>query len=177
MPKITFTTNPYNIGSTMVLQLPKTASAKLPSRGMVMVSGTINDFAFQTPLEPDGKGSHWMRIQDSFAKRAGIAPANTANVSLEATKDWPEPSMPADVQTALEADLAAQLVWQSITPMARWDWLRWIQGTKNDATRKRRIEVMRSKMNNGSRRPCCFNRSECTDPEVSKSGVLLEPVL
>ena len=46
------------IGSWTLLTLPKNASAKLPSRGMTMVEGTINGFRFQAALEPDGKGSH-----------------------------------------------------------------------------------------------------------------------
>ena len=27
----------------------------------------------------------------------------------------------------------------------------------------------------GARRPCCFNLSACTDPDLSKNGRLLEP--
>ena len=36
------------------LVLPKNASAKLPSRGMTAIEGTINGFPFQALLEPDG---------------------------------------------------------------------------------------------------------------------------
>jgi hypothetical protein len=32
-----------------------------------------------------------------------------------------------------------------------------------------------SKMKSGKRRPCCFNLSACTDPDLSKNGRLLEP--
>jgi hypothetical protein len=34
----------------MILRLPDAASSKLPSRGMSMVEGTFNGYAFQTPL-------------------------------------------------------------------------------------------------------------------------------
>ena len=59
--------------------------------------------------------------------------------------------------------------------MARWDWIRWINATAQQETRKRRIEVAFSKLKSGMRRPCCFNRGMCTEPYVSKNGVLLEP--
>ena len=36
------------------LILPKDASAKLPSRGMTAIEGTLNGFPFQATLEPDG---------------------------------------------------------------------------------------------------------------------------
>jgi hypothetical protein len=45
----------FKIGSWTILRLPESASAKLPSRGRVMIEGTIKGFGFQTPLEPDGK--------------------------------------------------------------------------------------------------------------------------
>jgi len=53
--------------------------------------------------------------------------------------------------------------------------MRWIRATKNDDTRKRRIEVALSKLTAGMRRPCCFNRNLCTEPSVSHNGVLLAP--
>jgi hypothetical protein len=45
----------------MFVNLPKRASAKLPSRGQVSVEGTINGAAFAATLEPDGKGGHWLK--------------------------------------------------------------------------------------------------------------------
>ena len=64
-------------------------------------------------------------------------------------------------------------VWQSLTAMARWEWVRWIKATKNAETRARRVEVAISKLESGKRRPCCFDLSSCTDPELSKNGKLL----
>jgi hypothetical protein len=59
--------------------------------------------------------------------------------------------------------------------MARWEWVRWVNATKNPDTRSRRVDVSISKMKSGKRRPCCFNLSACTDPDLSKNGRLLEP--
>jgi len=61
----------FTIGSWTLLRLPKSASAQLPSRGMTMVEGTINGSRFQAPLEPDGKGSHWFRVDESMRDAAG----------------------------------------------------------------------------------------------------------
>jgi hypothetical protein len=44
------------------LLLPKAASGKLPSRSMTSVEGTLDGAAFQATLEPDGKGSHWLKV-------------------------------------------------------------------------------------------------------------------
>ena len=65
-------------------------------------------------------------------------------------------------------------LWEAITPMARWEWVRWVNATKNSDTRKRRVEVSISKMSHGKRRPCCFDLASCTDPDLSRNGKLVE---
>jgi hypothetical protein len=173
MPVIRFEAKPFKVGALTVLRLPKDASAKLPSRGQVMVKGTINNLHFQIALEPDGNGSHWLDVTKNMQKSAGVSAGDTATLAIESTKDWPEPSVPADWKAAL-ANPQINALWMSITPMARWEWLRWIGSTSQSETRKRRIEVACSKLLAGERRPCCFNRSMCCVPDVSKNGILLE---
>ena len=164
------------IDAPTVLRLPEQTSESLPSRGQVAVHGTINGIAFQTVLEPDGNSGHWMRVPDTLQRAAGINAGDTATHGILVTKDWPEPSVPPDLATALDsAPKRIQDLWQDITPMARWEWVRWVNATKNPDTRARRVDVSISKMRNGKRRPCCFDLSACTDPDLSKSGRLLEP--
>ena len=164
------------IDTSTVLRLPETASKNLPSRGQVAVHGTINGVEFQTVLEPDGNSGHWMRVDDTLQHAAGISAGDTATLDIEVTKDWPEPSVPQDLATALAAaPQKIQDLWNEITTMARWEWVRWINATKNPDTRRRRVDVSISKMKSGKRRPCCFNLSACTDPDLSKNGRLLEP--
>lgn len=175
MSTIRFEAKLFKIGSWTLLRLPKSASAKLPSRGMTMVGGTINDFRFQAALEPDGKGSHWFKLDKTMRKAVGADVGDTAMLAIEPVKEWPEPNIPADLKNALAVVPQAHALWMDITPMARWDWIRWISSTKQSETRKRRIEVALSKLKAGDRRPCCFNRTVCTEPYVSNNGVLLEP--
>ncbi|MFY9651953.1 YdeI/OmpD-associated family protein [Trebonia sp.] len=163
-------------GTSIVVQLPETASKRLPSRGQVAVRGTINGVGFQTVLEPDGNSGHWMRVDDTLQHAAGIGAGDTAALDIEVTRDWPEPSVPPDLAAALAgAPQKIQNLWKEITPMARWEWVRWVNATKNPDTRARRVEVSISKMQGGKRRPCCFNLSACTDPDLSKNGRLLKP--
>jgi hypothetical protein len=174
MSTIRFETTPLNIGDWMILRLPEKASAKLPSRGMTLVEGTINGFYSTIVLEPDGKGSHWFRVDSGLRKAAGIGADGVVTMAIEPSKAWPEPEVPADLDKALRSDPQANALWTDITPMARWDWLRWIRSTNNQETRSRRIKVALSKLKADKRRPCCFNRNLCTEPEVSKNGLLIE---
>jgi Bacteriocin-protection, YdeI or OmpD-Associated/Domain of unknown function (DUF1905) len=171
---IHFKAEPFEIGSSTIILLPKAASAKLPSRGMAMVKGTVNGSPFQTELEPDGRGSHWFKVDESM-RQAGVEAGKAAAFEVEPIKIWPEPNLPADLKSALANDKKVAKPWDDITPMARWDWLRWISSTGKSETRQRRIGVAFSKLKAGERRPCCFNRTICTDPSVSKGGALLIP--
>jgi hypothetical protein len=159
-----------------ISRLPKTASENLPSRGQVAVRGTINGHRFQTVLEPDGSSGHWMRIDGQLQQTAAISAGDIATLEIQPLKAWPEPDVPQDFETALAAaPQKIQDLWNEITPMARWEWIRWVNATKNPDTSKRRVEVSISKMAGGKRRPCCFNLAACTDPDLSKNGRLFEP--
>jgi len=175
MSTIHFETTPFDIGGWTILRLPESVSAELPSRGATLVEGTINGFPSKIVLEPDGRGSHWFRVDSGLREAAGIDAGDAVTMAVEPSKDWPEPELPVDLNEALAADPQANALWGDITPLARWDWLRWIRATSNWETRTRRIEVALSKLRDGKRRPCCFNRNLCTEPEVSKGGVLMEP--
>lgn len=163
----------YKIGSWSIVRLPQDASAKLPSRGMTMAKGAINDIPFQAALEPDGKKSHWFRLDDQLRKQIGAVVGDAVTLAIEPLDDWPEPELPADLRDALDVDPVAQRLWRDTTTKARWDWIRWLRATHNPQTRQTRIDKARSMLKSGKRRPCCFNRSLCTEPSVSKSGVLL----
>ena len=194
MSTIRFETKLFKIGDWTILRLPESASARLPSRGMTMVSGTINGIPFKAVLEPDGRygpgkqPSHWFRPDQKLldgARAAAGPPASdmlkalrsgdTVQVSLEPTKEWIEPEVPEDLKKALETSHKAEALWRDITPMARWDWIRWVRAVKTPQTRRKHIEVMLDKLNKGMRRPCCFNRNLCSEPYVSHNWVLLEP--
>ena len=175
VPAIRFDATLDTIDKTAIVRLPEKASVKLPSRGQVAVQGMLNGHRFQTVLEPDGLFGHWMRVDANLQRAAALRAGDTAALEIETRKEWPEPNVPQDLDSALAA--APQKIrdlWQQITPMARWEWVRWINATQNPDTRTRRVEVTISKMDSGKRRPCCFNLASCTDPNLSKNGKLIE---
>ena len=158
-----FTPDPTEkIGSGILLELPKAVSATLPTRGMTLVEGTINGVPFRAVLEPDGRGSHWFKVGEAIRAAANVDVGDTVTLALAPTTDWPEPTVPQDLRQALAASPEAEALWRDITPLARWDWIRWIGATRNPETRQRRVAVAIDKLTAGKRRPCCFDRTQCT---------------
>ena len=146
-----------------------------------MVSGTMNGVPFKTMLEPDGRyapgqqSSHWFSPDQKLLDEAGAAAGDSVEVSMESTKEWIEPEVPEDLKRALSTSPKAEALWKDITPLARWDWIRWTRAVKTPETRQKHIEVALDKLNKDMRRPCCFNRNLCSEPSVSKNWALLEP--
>lgn len=48
--------------------------------------------------------------------------------------------LPADLKEALSSDAKALETWEDITPLARNEWICWIESAKKAETRTRRIE-------------------------------------
>ena len=166
---IEFTGATHQIGERVILGLPEEASRQLPSRGQVAAQIEVAGTSFDGIVEPDGRRGHWLDLTG-----LGLEVGAEVGVRLLPLDAWPEPQLPPDFGAALQTASDIGGLWDDITPRARWEWVRWINATRNPKTRDRRIHVSIDKMRNGLRRPCCFDLSSCTDPELSRSGKLIQ---
>jgi len=64
--------------------------------------------------------------------------------------------MPADLQKALLASNDVLAPWNTITPLARNEFICWVESAKQAATRTRRIQRTCEELLEGKRRPCCW---------------------
>lgn len=67
-----------------------------------------------------------------------------------------EIKVPTDLGKVLARDAKSKAKWQSLTPIARRDFINWIESAKQPETRKRRTDSIPSRLASGKRRPCCF---------------------
>ncbi len=142
------------------MALPRAASAKLPSRGMVSVAGALNGISFQATLEPDGQGGHWLKVDAKLREAAGAAAGDVVALEFAPVAKEPEPAVPPDLRKALaSAAPKARAAWSEITPLARRDWIQWVTSAKLAETRARRVGSVCDMLAKGKRRPCCFDRS------------------
>lgn len=64
--------------------------------------------------------------------------------------------LPEDLTSALRADKKALELWESLTPLARNEWICWTTFVKKEKTRKEYVKRVVSELKEGMRRPCCW---------------------
>lgn len=80
-----------------------------------------------------------------------------SNTNPKPAEEDTELQVPTDLGKALAAAPSAQAVWQDLTPLARWDFIHWVNTAKLAETRKRRIKRTCEMLPTGKRRPCCYS--------------------
>ncbi|RDX36350.1 hypothetical protein DZA50_04600 [Kangiella sp. HD9-110m-PIT-SAG07] len=65
-------------------------------------------------------------------------------------------SLPKDLKTSITNDRSVVEIWENITPLARNEWICWVENAKKVETRQRRIARVSSDLKAGKRRPCCW---------------------
>ncbi len=154
-----------------IILLPQEISNSLPSRGISMGCGYLDDHYFETILEPNGLGGHWFFVTSDLVKALQKKDQDFVQLSLTYLDQWTEPSVPPDLLQAIKLS-SIQSQWSLLTTKARWEWIRWIRFTNNENTRNKRIETACSMLLSGKKRPCCFDHSKCTEPTFFKNGIL-----
>ena len=79
-------------------------------------------------------------------------------------------TVPSDLQNALISDPKALVAWESLTPLARNEWICWTTFVKQDKTRKDHVKRTINELKEGIRRPCCWlGCIHRTDKKISPS--------
>lgn len=171
MKEIFFST-PIMTKEYPIIWVPKEVSQHFSSRGLVIGKVTILSNSILLPLEPDGFGSHWFDCSKLLAIDPNKTITQTLEIEIDTDVPWFEPDVPEDFWEALESrDLLT--TWESITVKAKWEWIRWVRSTRQGKVREKRINAACDKLLKGMKRPCCFDQTRCTVPELAKNGKLI----
>ena len=65
-------------------------------------------------------------------------------------------AMPVDLRKELTNDNKVLTLWEDITPLARNEYICWVENAKQIETRARRIKRTSQELLEGKRRPCCW---------------------
>jgi hypothetical protein len=65
-------------------------------------------------------------------------------------------TVPPDLRKVLTSDKKVLAIWESLTPLARNEWICWTVSVTLPETRKDHVKRVRSELKEGMRRPCCW---------------------
>ncbi len=101
-----------------------------------------------------------MKVERTICRAAGVEAGDVVVLAFSPVAAEPEPMIPPRFRAALAAaPERARTVWADITPMARRDFIHWIESAKREETREKRATAACDMLAQGKRRPCCFDRS------------------
>lgn len=83
----------------------------------------------------------------------------TKNPIIMPTKKFSSSKMhtvPKDLKEILNTNASLMAQWQSLTPLARNEWICWVTIVKKTATRKEHLARLAIDLLKGKRRPCCW---------------------
>lgn len=172
MPFMYFEAQILQLNEWKIIRLPGHISKQFPSRGMGMAEVVIGNEDILVNLQPDGMSGHLFRLSEELLEICSLNIGDKVSVAIRVLDEWTEPVMPEDFSAALIAcDMEDN--WEDLTTTARWEWISWIRSTSDPKIRQERIQTVCSKLEAGMKRPCCFEDTRSSDPDVSKSAVLI----
>ncbi len=78
--------------------------------------------------------------------------------------------VPKDLRETLIADPKLLGLWESLTPLARNEWICWVTFVKKEETRNEHVVRVVEELKEGKRRPCCWlGCTHRTDKPISRS--------
>lgn len=77
-------------------------------------------------------------------------------MTTNAVSAGPAHKMPADLKKKLISDKKVLQLWEDITPLARNEFICWVEDAKQEKTRARRVTRTAEELLEGKRRPCCW---------------------
>lgn len=76
--------------------------------------------------------------------------------------------VPKDLRELLQSDTAVLGLWNSLTPLARNEWICWVTIVKKAETRREHLERLSVDLKAGKRRPCCWPGCPHRRPNAQK---------
>ncbi len=75
---------------------------------------------------------------------------------------------PNDLRIALTSNKDTLRLWDTLTPLARNEWICWVTIVKKDDTRAEHIKRLCAQLQDGKKRPCCWPGCPHRKPDTQK---------
>ena len=128
---------PYN---WTIIRIPFDAAKLWGKRGNLRVNGEVNDITFNAALFPNGRGGHYMLVNKTLQKSAGIVAGDTAKFQLSLDDRKKEIGTPPELAAFFRKERAMQRWFASLSQSTQ-NWINnYVAEVKGSEARKRRAE-------------------------------------
>jgi uncharacterized protein YdeI (YjbR/CyaY-like superfamily) len=77
-------------------------------------------------------------------------------------------NIPTDLKKTISSKPEIVKTWNSLTPIARNEWICWVTIVKKEETRKDHLRRLVEDLSKGKRRPCCWPGCPHRKPKAAK---------
>jgi hypothetical protein len=127
-------------GAWIFLEIPFSVEKVFGSKARVAVSGTMNGFAFQNSLLPQGDGTHAMAVSKALQTGANASAGDLVSISMEVDRSERVVVVPAELRQALASRPQAKAAFDLLSYSHRKEFAEWVASAKQEETRQRRAE-------------------------------------
>ncbi|MDE0853187.1 MAG: YdeI/OmpD-associated family protein [Nevskia sp.] len=125
-------------GAWTFLPIPFDVKEAFGTKGRIAVAGTVNGFAFQNSLMPEGDGTHSMMFSKELQAGAAAKAGDRVKVVLEPDRSERTVTVPPELQKALDTSKAAAELFSGLTHSQKKEYADWVASAKQPATRDAR---------------------------------------
>ena len=126
-------------GSWTYLVIPLNIEEIFGSKGQVKVRGTIDGYPYRSSAMPSGDGTHYMVVKKEIRDKIKATQGSIVTVTMTRDQEERIVALPDDFKKALESDERAYNIFGTFSYSHQKEYVDWIESSKTDATRLRRI--------------------------------------
>jgi len=127
-------------GAWTYLAIPFSVEQDFGSKGRVAVSGTMNGFAFQNSLMPEGDGTHAMMVSKALQAGAKASAGDLVSVTMDVDRSERVVSLPSELTNALAGNKKAAAAFEALSYSHRKEFADWVASGKKEETRLSRAQ-------------------------------------
>jgi hypothetical protein len=139
-------------GAWLHVKIPFDVEKTFGTKARLSVKGTINGFAFQSSIFPDGEGKHTMMINKAMQKGANAVRGDVVDMVLEPDTEPRIVEVPTDLKTLLTKSKTKD-VFEKMTYSRKKEYVEWIESAKREETRTARVQKIIDKLLSGDTKP------------------------
>jgi hypothetical protein len=127
-------------GAWTFLEVPFSVEKEFGSKARVAVSGTMNGFAFQNSLMPNGDGTHSMMVSKALQAGAKAGAGELVTVAMAVDRSERVVTIPPELKRVLSTNKEAAIAFKAFSYSHRKEFAEWIASAKREETRIIRAE-------------------------------------